>query len=65
MAGLFLAAERFLAEFRLQNVVCTPAFDEKLRPGGNANHEFTARPLTYQRFRQNAVLKRVMGRSWI
>ena len=43
----------------------TESLSEKLAGGGNARLEFAARPLTYQRFRQNAVLRSVMDRSWI
>ena len=38
---------------------------QKPLSGGNARLEFAARPLTYQRFRQNAVSRSVMDHSWI
>jgi hypothetical protein len=42
-----------------------PLPTEKALAGADSRLEFTARPLTYQRFRQNAVLESVMDRSWI
>jgi hypothetical protein len=50
-----LAAGQIFGRIQAVGVARTPTFGEKLRPDRNATLEFAARPLTYQRFRQNAV----------
>ena len=65
LTGLISTNERIERESDLHEVASWRENPAEMLSRGYASLEFAARPLTYQRFRPNALVESVMDRSWI